>query len=93
MKVNDVSKLCREMFSSEPVIMQIEATFLSGKDDGQYVDFCFIIDGDLYEAESKVIPRIIDLMGRMADTPVEFVILPSSANYHSDGTLVYSRDS
>ena len=86
-------ELCKNLFSREPSIRRIERDFLKDDEGDWVMDLTFLVDGDLFDSETRVIPLVIELMRRLPEVPVDFVVLPASARPQAGGQVVYSRDS
>jgi hypothetical protein len=93
MKTIEAIDLVREMFASEPVLRRIDADIYPDEEEGENVlDLTLVIDGDLYEAETRLLPRIIELMGTVPEVLFDFVILPAKVKPTPEGQVIYSRD-
>ena len=95
MKTKDAIKVGREVFSAEPSISRVNARLLSIRDETNYIDLTIFVDGDHNEGMTRVIPLVFKFMDRVAEVPVEYMILPTSSAHdhqHQHDTLVYSRD-
>ena len=44
-------------------------------DDEEELDLSFLVDGDLYDSESHVLPLVVQLMRQYPTTAIDFVIL------------------
>jgi hypothetical protein len=93
MKTKDAIRVAQEVFSAEPVISSVRATFSEVHEATNYIDITVVVEGDLYEGETRVLPLITEFMRRVQDVPVDFLVLPASLDGEERrGTLVYERD-
>jgi hypothetical protein len=92
MKTRDVIAQARGLFVEEPRILRVDACVRRETGGDLSIDFTFIVDGDLYEGESRVISLVAEFMTRYPTLPVEFMVLPSSVQIENHGVLVLSRE-
>jgi hypothetical protein len=90
-KTQNALSLAIELFSRVRVLKRVDADLEDDLWERAGVDFTFIIEGDLYDAETRIIPLIVDFMLE-TEYKVEFVILPAHADDGPHGILVYSRE-
>ena len=93
MKTRDVVREARNLFAQEPSVVRVEADLQRRFAGELAVDFTVIVEGDLGEGEKRVVPILIEFMRRFPTMPVEFGVLPVSAQVEPRGLLVFSRDS
>jgi hypothetical protein len=92
MRAREVIDVARDVFGKEPAILKVEARSAADGIEESGLDLTFFVEGDLYEAESRVISLLVEFMRRFPDLPVEFLVLPASIRLEPSGTLVFSRE-
>lgn len=83
--------ICRRIFADEPVIARVDGEIRTAEDDEVQMDLTFLVSGDLFESEKRVVPLVVQLMASMPSTPIEFVVLPLENRPSPIGKLVYAR--
>jgi hypothetical protein len=91
MKTKRALELAIDLFSRVPALKRVDADLEDDLWGRAGVDFTFVIEGDLYDAEKRIVPLISEFM-LQTDFPVEFVVIPAHVDSGPHGLLVYSRE-